>query len=485
MKYFKYILLAIIVVFAFSSCEDYLDVNPKTEVKSEILLSDEQGFMDALTGAYISMKKESLYGKSMTMTTMEQLLSNWDYNVNTVESKLAYFELDDSNIEARFSAIYGSAYNVIAQVNTILEVIDQKNAKGVFKTPGMYEMIKGECLAIRAYCHFDLLRVFGPVPSQIGTEPVLPYMKIVTKSLQPHVSVNQFKIDLMNDVSQAEMLLRNDPITKFSVYVLRNGGAGFNPSTNYFMYRDVRFNYFAAIALKARINLWFGEKHDAFNAALEVINALDPGDTKKFPLGNAANMNLKDFALSNENIMGLYVFNLPDIYSNAWNNQKLFVKGNNDVIVKNQLYGNTGTDIREVNLWERVTTDVASYYSLRKYKYGVTDAPVKDVKMIPLIRVSEMYLIAAECANTPESANEYWNSFRIARNLNLMDLPTESVSAELEIIKEYRKEFIGEGQAFYAYKRLNINRSDILWVPATVSVKYQIPLPKTELVTGK
>ena len=47
------------------------------------------------------------------------------------------------------------------------------------------------------------------------------------------------------------------------------------------------------------------------------------------------------------------------------------------------------------------------------------------------------------------------------------------------LVQEYNKEFYGEGQAFYAYKRLAVN--DIYWagVPGSVET-YVIPLPKNE-----
>lgn len=33
----------------------------------------------------------------------------------------------------------------------------------VITTPGYYEIMKGEALGLRAFLHFDLLRMFGPV----------------------------------------------------------------------------------------------------------------------------------------------------------------------------------------------------------------------------------------------------------------------------------------------------------------------------------
>jgi hypothetical protein len=47
------------------------------------------------------------------------------------------------------------------------------------------------------------------------------------------------------------------------------------------------------------------------------------------------------------------------------------------------------------------------------------------------------------------------------------------------IIDEYRREFFGEGQMFYAYKR--VNAPNMLWrVEAVTEDNYVVPLPQTE-----
>lgn len=55
---------------------------------------------------------------------------------------------------------------MLLQMSTnILDHIHADN--GVLLTPGMYEIIRGECLALRAFLHFDLMRLFGPVPGRL------------------------------------------------------------------------------------------------------------------------------------------------------------------------------------------------------------------------------------------------------------------------------------------------------------------------------
>ena len=53
----------IAIVFAgivFSGCNDWLDVNPRTQIKKDVLLETQKGFRDVLTGAYIRLKNDNL-----------------------------------------------------------------------------------------------------------------------------------------------------------------------------------------------------------------------------------------------------------------------------------------------------------------------------------------------------------------------------------------------------------------------------------------
>jgi len=71
---------------------------------------------------------------------------------------------------------------------------------------------------------------------------------------------------------------------------------------------------------------------------------------------------------------------------------------------------------------------------------------------MPVMRISEMHLIVAECSNDEEEAFDHLNRLRAARGvakanqaLGLMNL----------VEAEFRREFIGEGQLFWFYKRQN------------------------------
>jgi hypothetical protein len=77
-----------------------------------------------------------------------------------------------------------------------------------------------------------------------------------------------------------------------------------------------------------------------------------------------------------------------------------------------------------------------------------------------MIRVTEMYYIAAECATAALdtlNATDLLDTVRVHRNLPKYTLAAlKADSLNIEIRKEYQKEFLGEGQMFYFYKRKNL-----------------------------
>ena len=61
----------------FSGCNDWLDVNPRTQVRKDVLLETQKGFRDVLTGAYIRLKNTNLYGGEMMWGAIEYLGQHW------------------------------------------------------------------------------------------------------------------------------------------------------------------------------------------------------------------------------------------------------------------------------------------------------------------------------------------------------------------------------------------------------------------------
>ena len=450
-----------------TACNDWLEVAPQAEKEEAEMFEKEVGFRNVLIGAYIRMKSNNLYGEDLTYGSIEMLAQHWT-NTDDLGKYLKAYNYEQSFVETKINSFYGNLYKVIADVNGLLNNIDAR--KEMFEGNN-FEIIKGEALAIRAFCHFDVLRLFGPIPTNLPEGTILPY--VTTVSIVPNrlVSYNDFTTKLLADLDEAERCLEgNDPILTASIKELSTLEVA--QDDNFLCDRQMRMNYYAVCALKARVQLWLGNKNEALKYAQKVIDAKDPNGNVMFRLGSATDCANGDLIFSSEHIFNLNVYNLSDFKISAANTFYT-----NSTALK-YFWASETTDIRRGKMWKEVYDNYwwTYYYYMTKYTQA-TNMPVWAKNSIPLFRLAEMYLIAMECGSI-QNANDLYKEVCIARDITPVTFgSTEELSETL--ILEYNREFYGEGQAFYAYKRLG--RSKIFGTSTVGSALiYVLPLPKAE-----
>ena len=219
--------------------------------------------------------------------------------------------------------------------------------------------------------------------------------------------------------------------------------------------------------------MWLGEKEEALRYARLVLEAVNESGAKVFSLGTQTDFNRYDRVLySSEQLFGLSLEEFVD---------NMVADGNAPAFTQtaariSSLY--PASDIRS-QLWYAARGDYRSpnkYGSMASYDDALTKAPYFSV---PLIRLSEMYLIIAECADLTE-ANTVYTNFLASRGLATTEL-TES-NREESIQLEYLKEFLAEGQMFYVYKRMGA--VTMYWSDRQNGVDdYVLPLPLRETST--
>ena len=450
-----------------TACNDWLEVAPQAEKEEAEMFEKEVGFRNVLIGAYIRMKSNNLYGEDLTYGSIEMLAQHWT-NTDDLGKYLKAYNYEQSVVETKINSFYGNLYKVIADVNGLLNNIDAR--KEMFEGNN-FEIIKGEALAIRAFCHFDVLRLFGPIPTNLPEGTILPY--VTTVSIVPNrlVSYNDFTTKLLADLDEAERCLEgNDPILTASIKELSTLEVA--QDDNFLCDRQMRMNYYAVCALKARVQLWLGNKNEALKYAQKVIDAKDPNGNVMFRLGSATDCANGDLIFSSEHIFNLNVYNLSDFKISAANTFYT-----NSTALK-YFWASETTDIRRGKMWKEVYDNYwwTYYYYMTKYTQA-TNMPVWAKNSIPLFRLAEMYLIAMECGSI-QNANDLYKEVCIARDITPVTFgSTEELSETL--ILEYNREFYGERQAFYAYKRLG--RSKIFGTSTVGSALiYVLPLPKAE-----
>lgn len=106
-------------------------------------------------------------------------------------------------------AFWSKIYTQIANLNAMLQTIDGN--KNLFSGEN-YNVIKGEAIGLRAFLHFELLRMFGEPYAKDKDAESIPYVDEFTTSVTRLYTVDEIITLVLKDLETAKGLLENDPI---------------------------------------------------------------------------------------------------------------------------------------------------------------------------------------------------------------------------------------------------------------------------------
>ncbi len=477
MKKISLYITAFASLLLLGSCNDWLDVRPKSQIKEETLFQNASGFQDALIGVYTLMGRTNTYGGNLTMGFLDVLAQQYS-SVGSGYTYTPTYDYTNDDDKDRIDNIWKDCYQGIVNCNYILKNIQEN---GSVLSDSTRRLVKGEALALRAYLHFDVLRGYAP-SYVVGKDNLgVPYVSHVTSSPVRPITVAAMADSLVRDLQTARDLVKDiDPIgpshdsyeeKKDDQYTTDD----YLKDNGFWMYRTSRLNYYGMTALLARICLFKGDNANALKYAKEVI------DSQKFSLisndlvssDNASSSSKYSYTFAestakHEYISGIYVYGLKEKRNNLY-----YTDGKAALTIsderKQDLFGAAGLDfdIRAKKMFAIPDGNTKQY--INKYTSGT---------QIPLLKIGEMYLIAAEASGDIE----YLKEFRRQRGYTSNPLP-EGDDLENEIQKEYQREFIGEGQLFYFYKRKNILPIPNAQVETTAET-YIFPEPDEEIEFG-
>jgi hypothetical protein len=476
--------VVMLLTIAIGSCKKFLDVRPQDKIPQATLFNDEQGFKEALTGIYLAMDKPSaaslygLYTSDLSMGMMSTLAYDYDNatttNVgsgNAFFNNAAYYYYNDVVVKNEIDAVWTSMYTNISNLNNILAQIDKKQS--VF-TGDNFNRVKGEAIALRGLFHFDLGRMFGQPPLSGMNTKAIPYVTRFGITATPFSSLQSVLDSCIADLTTARDLLAHTDTSS----VVKGVDDPFRSYTQNHM------NYWAVQALMARVYLYKGDRDNADKSAKAVTGS------NKFPLISsnvASSVNaVRDRTFSQEHVFSLYSANIKNYNSSLFDKSstngtplRLQPAGKTSIYVSGS--GSTN-DYRYTSWFDNSQGGVnvpSKYFQDNNLPYALQN-------IIPVIRVSEMYYISAEAAASKGDINgaaSFLNKVRQARGLTPLNAAgisnTDSLSKE--IMKEYQKEFIQEGQTFFYYKRLNKDLKQVTTTTAIIPADvFVFPVPDKE-----
>ena len=485
-------IITVLVALLSVSCNDWLDVRPDTEQKDKDLFTTYKGFQDALSGCYMSLASQDIYGERLTMSNIESLANLWYQFRNSTryeDNDLMNHDYTGDYSKTAVKTIYAGLFNVIAQANMIIKYAE-KNGE-VIEDPAARAVITGEAYAIRAFCQLDVLRLFGQMPQGASRQVELPYSETTSIDEMPaYYSFDDYVVKLESDLSKAESLLKdNDPLFQYTFSELNSANRN-ELSDSYMYYRQSRMNYWAVKAIQARMYLYLGKKDKAYMLAKEIIEAKGADGELVMTMSGETDIAKGYKACPSECLLYLNKYDVKTSSSVFLIGNKVDQQaGAGHLVISSSMLSdlyagqNTGSHNRYLNCWNRNVKDASAnlYGALTKY-YFADDAENQMLyyQIIPLLRMSEIYLIAMETSSDLDEINEWYHDYMLAHSVVLNEAGFSALSeVPGEMVNEYRREFYGEGQMFYTYKRTGA--TTILWGNGNVDENvYIVPLPETE-----
>lgn len=472
-SYLYFFITAMIAV----SCNKFLDVKPEDKFVQEQVFTNKSNINQVMNGIYMQMNSSGLYGKNLTWSTLE--LMGQRFNTSVTNSPYAIYSgynYTDANAMGVFSNIWEKAYVAILGTNNFMKSLSE--TKGIV-TDEERNLLMGEAYGLRAFLHFDLLRIYGPMFSNAdSTLAAIPYYTKPLAKAEEILPGNQVIDKILEDLIQAEQLLANDPVKTTGVYpIIKNDGHDFYKS-----FRNRRMNYYAVKALQARVYLYRNDKVSALAAAKAALEGESFFPWTTFASAFTDKIN-PDRIFSDEVLFGLQNPEMYTQYESTFDGALLDA----NILAPNPtrltaVFENLEGDYRYLNTWMYPESG-KNYRTFFKYK-DIQNKELVRRMFQPLIRKTEMYYIISECEADKNEQVRVLNQVRF--NRGLVDLAS-TITVNTELQKEYQKEFFGEGQLFFYYKRRGVtsigNGSAASGNISMNATKYVVPLPLSETIT--
>ncbi|MBT1703935.1 RagB/SusD family nutrient uptake outer membrane protein [Chryseosolibacter indicus] len=168
-RFSKYILLIAISIAPFYSCEDYLDVNPITEVGPDKVFSDSEGAMQALVSAYAALGGDNAYGIRLSMYypyDNDEMMGQSGNNADNERRDIAHYNVQAGNTQ--LASPYDQLYRGIERANICIYYVPKMESynNGSEQEKAELRRIYGEALTLRAQFYYELVRNWGDVSAQ-------------------------------------------------------------------------------------------------------------------------------------------------------------------------------------------------------------------------------------------------------------------------------------------------------------------------------
>lgn len=438
-----------ILAASLSSCvNDWLDVAPSDGTDADAALTSSSDLDAARTGMYKALKGNSsfvdYYGQQFFVYGDVHAGDDYQYNYIGGSNRANFYYDMNYQTASEFNTStvsWQSPYVVIGRANRIIAAAEGGKLSDAVEAKAKIEQYAAESKVLRALAHFDLVRIYGkPYTEDQGASLGVPLVTGVLESnAKPARStVAEVYTQVVKDLTEA----------------ISSNALATETKPGY-------VSVWGAKAILSRVYLNMGDYANALSVAEDIIKnsgaALWTRD-QYFNAWDASTPNESEFLFrlnvagsdDNNDLNGIGNLQQRDGYKEMVATKKFVDMLTSDPKdVRNDMFL-PATASKEV---EKYGTNKVFLNKLRGQ-----GGNLRNVTIVPIIRLSEVYLTAAECAfrnNDKTKAVEYLNDLVKNRTTTVASLATVDNITLDRILIERRKELIGEGQRYFDALRNN------------------------------
>ena len=449
MRIFRHIFtatLGVAMTAGLSSCvNNWLDQAPADGIDEGTAIQTSSALANARTGIYAAVKGNSdlvdYYGRLMFVYgDMRGEDVQYEYNSGSGRAQFYYYmNYSTADDFSSSSAIWRTPYIAIARANRVIEAAESGQLTDAEEAQAEIAQYVAEAKVLRAMALFDLTRIYGkPYTMDKGASLGVP---IVTSPIENDEKPARSTVaqcytaiekDLNDAITSGALMTENDESSKGYI------------------------NVWAAKALQVRVYMTKGEWNNALTVAEDIIK------NAPYSLWNTSEYvgawSESNIAHAKEILFELVIDDTTD-----WTDREgiayLYADvagvGYGDVIVTKAFSEMLTSDPQDVrNNILLAPLDSKSPYAGYKVYINKMPAVAGDARYadVPVLRLSEVYLSAAEAAFQDDDLNKaasLLNDIISNRTTDASKLVTATNVTLERIYTERRKELVGEGQRYF------------------------------------
>jgi hypothetical protein len=513
-------------VLLLTSCDGFFD-HPLTNAVSddnigEVIANNPASLEAFLGSAYRTVAGTDLYGRHIQyVLAVSSHEMDLDYIAEEVRNEFSRNEV--TSVNSTLAIQYRTYYIALSTLNTLMDLTDHLDLeKFTTDQAAMIRNLKGEVHFLRAYCHFELLCLFGEkgpyfggdYPNNKDAQGIILSMELVTAENAYGVrsTVGEVYEAILQDLRDAEQYIGNKQIPANSVMQGGNSDLDYTSNIGWAQLPAVK-------AMQGKVYLFMNDYANARTAFEAVISdsrfKLDKPVNFTDYVQHADNNAESVFALQyyyytgpGDSYTGAPSHQLARIFGNvpgAWMNY--FIDGRNPARFGNdpRLYEATLYDYT----WKEWTGEIPEFEQLdinapgfRCFPRKIIDffntaTPRDNTKNIDRIRLADVYLMYAETLlklGDAATATEYVNKVRRrawgeadynAPGTKGEDLSTVTMQT---LYDERFKELFFEHHRWFDICRWGIVQEELALYPRTNAGTvqyndndYYMPIPEAEI----